>query len=88
VLIIIAVVVLLLIIFLVLLFIYKKQNVPARSFSAALKNENNGDFKEALVHYEIALTEVKKTKRNNSLRIKIIEKIKVLHTVVQYEKNP
>jgi hypothetical protein len=85
--IIIGIVALLLIIFLVRLFIYKKQNIPARSYSAALQNENNGDYEKALINYEIALSEINKSKHNNTLRIKIIEKIKVLHTVVQYEKN-
>jgi hypothetical protein len=85
--IIIGIVALLLTIFFVRLFIYKKQNIPARSFSAGLQNENNGEYEEALINYEIALSEINKSKHNNTLRIKIIEKIKVLHTVVQYEKN-
>ena len=66
-------------------FIYEKQSVPSISFSIALENENNGNYEAALSNYEIALTEVKKTKRNKDLRIKIIDKIKVLHTVIDYE---
>jgi hypothetical protein len=61
--------------------------MPARSFSAALQNENNGNYEEALSNYEIALVEVEKTNYNKTLRIKIIEKIKLLHTVIQYQRN-
>lgn len=63
-----------------------KKKISMKLFSAALRNENNGNFEEALVNYETALAEVKKTKHNKNLRTKIIEKIKTLHTVIQYEK--
>ena len=69
-------------ILLIRVFIYTKGNAPLRSFSAALQNENDGNYGGALTNYEVALTEIKKTKYNKILRIKIIEKIKTLHTVI------
>jgi hypothetical protein len=68
-------------------FIYQNRNVRAKSFSVALQNENNGDYEQALTNYEIALSEVKKTRNNKTLRSTIIEKIKILRTVIQYEKG-
>jgi hypothetical protein len=59
----------------------------SKSYSVALENENNGNYEEALNNYKIALGEVKKTKRNKDLRIKIVDKIKVLHTVIDYHKG-
>ena len=62
------------------------KNTPSRLYSAALRNENNGDFEEALFKYETALIEARKHRSDKSLKNKIIEKIKVLHTVIWYEK--
>lgn len=75
------------VILLIRAFIYKNKTVVGRSFSAALENENNGNYEEALNNYEIALTEVKKTNRNKTLRTTIADKIKTLHTVIHYHKN-
>jgi hypothetical protein len=61
--------------------------MTSKSYSIALENENSGNYQEALNNYKIALVEVKKTKRNRDLRIKIVEKIKVLHTVIDYHKG-
>jgi hypothetical protein len=65
----------------------RKKDIPEGLFYEALKNENNGEYEEALTNYEIALTEANKTRHNKNLRIKITEKIKVLHTVIQYQKD-
>ena len=78
---------LVIVILLILRFIYQNRIITSKSFAAALENENNGNYEAALNNYEIALTEVKKTKRNKDLRIKIRDKIKVLHTVIDYEKG-
>jgi hypothetical protein len=67
--------------------LYQKRNTRTGTFSLALYNENIGDYEEALTKYEAALAEIKKTKRNQTFRSIILDKIKVLHTVVQYEKN-
>jgi len=52
-----------------------------------LKDENNGNFEEAIITYENALIEVRKMKYNNTLKNKIVEKLKLLHTVINYNNN-
>lgn len=67
--------------------IFRKRNVSVKLFSTALKSENNGNFEEALTNYEAALAEVARARHNKSFKVKIIEKISILHTVIQYQKN-
>lgn len=83
----IAVVLLVLIILLVRWLIARRKDIPSALFSAARKKENSGNYAEALSNYETALTEIKKTRHDKRLETIIIEKIKVLHTVIQYEKG-
>lgn len=85
--IIVSVSVLLIALFLLRVLFYSKKNISEKSFSIALQNENNGNYEEALLNYEIALAHVKKMKHHKDLKGKILEKIKVLHTVIQYQKN-
>ena len=68
-------------------FILSKKNIPSRLFVEALKNENSGHFEEAMITYESALGEVKKIWFHSSLKNKIIDKLKVLHTAVEYKNN-
>jgi len=68
-------------------FILKKKNIPVRLFTQALKNENNGHFEDAVVTYECALAEVKKIRFHNDLEKKIVEKLKVLNMMIEYDKN-
>jgi hypothetical protein len=79
--------VLFILIILVRTFGYRRKSLPARSFAAALKDENNGDYESALNGYEVTLMAMRKSKGYRSLRIKILEKIKLLHTVIDYRKN-
>lgn len=80
-------IVLLLILFLIRIFISRRKDLLTELFYKALKNENNGYYEEAIHSYETALSEVKKTKSNRSFRLRIIEKIKILQTVIQYQNN-
>jgi len=65
-----------------------KKSIQVRLFSEALKNENSGHFAEAITRYETVLNEVKKNRfRGNSFKNKIIEKLKVLHTITEYKNN-
>jgi len=65
-----------------------KKSVPVELFVEALRNENNGNFEEAVITYETALSKSKKTwVFSNSLENKIIEKVKVLHTIIDYKNN-
>lgn len=68
-------------------FIVEKKNAPVRLFAEALKNENSGNLQEAVVTYKCALDEVKKTRFHSDLENKIIEKLKVLNTVIEYTHN-
>ena len=76
-----------LIIFLTRSFILREKNIPVQLFNQAIKNENNGSFEAALITYENALNEVKKIRFHNNLKNKIIDKIKVLHTIIDYKNN-
>jgi hypothetical protein len=66
----------------------RKKNIPVELFTEALRNENSGQFETALVAYERALNEVKKTRfQGSTLRSKIVHKLKVLHTVIDYKNG-
>ncbi len=65
-----------------------KKNITVSFFAKALKNENSGFFEEAVINYESALSEEKKLWFQN-IRLKniITEKIKVLHTNIEYNNS-
>lgn len=65
----------------------RRKDTSVDFFVAALKNENDGYYEEAVITYEKALTEAKKSRFHNMLKVKISEKIKVLHTVIEYENS-
>lgn len=61
--------------------------VPDKLFHAALQKENDGRFEEAELGYQSALLEVKSRRfQSNKLKGAIIEKLKVLNTVIEYRK--
>ena len=65
----------------------KKKNISVDLFNAALRNENKGLYEEAVANYESALIEVNKTKFHSTFKNKIIEKLKVLHTLIDYNNS-
>ena len=71
----------------IFLVIRRRKNIPATIFADALRSENNGDYKDAIMNYRIALEEAKKANLDVKYILMIIEKIKVLHTVIEYENN-
>ena len=71
------------IIFLIRFFIQSKQDIPVELFIEALRNENNGDYEEAVTRYESALDKFKKIRSHGYLKNKISEKLKILHTVIE-----
>jgi hypothetical protein len=77
----------LLIIFIVSSIILRKKNLHVTLFFEGLKYENNGYFEEAVVNYENALDEVKKKKFHSDLEGTIIQKLKVLHTIIEYQNG-
>jgi hypothetical protein len=65
----------------------RKKNIPVSLFAEALRIENSGHFEEAIVTYQNALNEVKKNRFHSTLEDRIIEKLKVLHTTIEYNNN-
>ena len=68
-------------------FILRKKNIPYNLFTEARRLENNGQFEEALLTYETALNAVNKIRFHGGLKFKIIEKLKILHTMIAYQNN-
>lgn len=85
------IVLIMLVIFIIYLyrrFIPQRKNNPGKLLSEALRNENNGYFELAVLNYEKALKEVKGNRLlKSSLRSKIILKIKILYTVIDYKNG-
>lgn len=65
----------------------RKKNFSVDLFNEAIRNENNGLYEEAVVKYESALMEVNKTRFHRTFKNKIIEKLKVLHTLIEYNNS-
>jgi hypothetical protein len=76
-----------LIILLIRSFILWRKNVPVELFVKALRNENSGHFEEAVINYETALNKFKKNKSHSNLKNKIVEKLEVLRTVIEYKNK-
>ena len=65
----------------------RKKNLPAELFTEGLKYENDGHFDEAIINYENALSEIKKNRFHRDMENRIIQKLKVLYTISEYQKN-
>jgi hypothetical protein len=68
-------------------FLLKKKNIPVLLFTEALHNENCGQFEEAILSYENALEETRKKRFHGMLENRIIEKLRVLHTAIEYKNS-
>ena len=78
----------LVIIMLIRWFVPRKKNLTIELFAEGLRNENSGDYEAARIAYENALDKVKKNRfYSNSMKNKIVEKLKVLNTVIDYKNN-
>jgi hypothetical protein len=64
-----------------------KKNISVDLFNEALRNENNGLYEEAVANYENALNEINKTRFHSSFKNKIIAKLKLLHTLIEYNNS-
>jgi hypothetical protein len=67
--------------------ILQRKNIPVELYVKALQNENSGNFEQALISYECALNEVNKIRFHRNLKNKITEKIKLLHTLIEYKNS-
>ena len=71
----------------VFLFIAYKKNGHTELYSEGLRNENDGQYTLALHNYEDALSEIRKLNTNDKFGEKIAQRIKILRTTIDYEKN-
>jgi hypothetical protein len=65
----------------------RKTSLSSQLYSKAIKAENEGLYDEAVISYENALSEIKKNRFHRNLKIKIYEKLKILHTLRTYKKD-
>jgi hypothetical protein len=73
---------------LVIVFVaHYKKNSHTELYREGVRNENDGRYLLALQNYEDALSEIKKLKLDNKFGVKIAERIKILRTFIDYEKN-
>jgi hypothetical protein len=71
----------------ILLIAHYKKNSHTQLYKQGVRNENEGHYSIALQNYQEVLSEVKKLKMDNKFGKKIAERIKILQTTVDYEKN-
>jgi hypothetical protein len=69
-------------------YLIRKRKASYALYAEALRDENCGEFAKAIVNYEAALELAKKARfPNSSLVNKIIEKLKILRRVIDYNNN-
>ena len=81
------IIVLSLIILSIRFFVLRRKNIAVELYVEALRNENSGHLEGAVITYETALNEVKKIRFHSILKNKIIEKLKLLHSIIEYNNN-
>jgi len=72
------------IILLIRFFVLRRKSIPSELLAEALQDENNGHFEAAVITYESVLNEIKKIRFHNDMKNKITEKLKVLHTSIEF----
>lgn len=65
----------------------KRRNTPDMLLAEALRYENNGIYDKAVASYQAALEKIKKIRSQRMLHSKISQKLKVLHTLMEYESR-
>jgi hypothetical protein len=68
-------------------FVLRKKSPAMLLFLDAIKAENKGNYQEAVAAYEGALSAAKKTRFDGYLKIKIVEKLKLLQTIKTYKSD-
>jgi len=68
-------------------FILRKKSLAMLLFINATKSENNGNYQEAIIIYENALFEARKSRFHDFLKIKIMEKLKLMQTINTYKND-
>jgi hypothetical protein len=67
--------------------VVRRKNMPVDLFIEGSEKENSGQFEKALLDYESALSVSKKIRSPRNFTNKIIEKIKLLHMVMEDQRN-
>ena len=70
-----------------ILFANYKKNSHTELYKEGVRNENAGRYAIALQNYQDALSEIKKLRLDNKFGKKIAQRIKILQTTINYEKN-
>jgi hypothetical protein len=65
----------------------RRTSLSTQLFIEGKRAKNSGLYDEAAVSYENALSEMKKNWFHRSFKIKIREKLKILHTIRTYKKD-
>jgi len=68
-------------------FVLRKKSLAILLFISATKSENNGNYPEAVNAFENALCELKRSRFHGYLKIKIIEKLKLMQTIKSYKDD-
>ncbi|MDP4149534.1 MAG: hypothetical protein Q8927_13140 [Bacteroidota bacterium] len=71
----------------VFLYIFYKKSGHTELYCEGVRNENDGEYHLALGNYEDALSEIRKLNINDKFGEKIAERIKILRTTMEYERN-
>lgn len=65
----------------------RRASLSTQLFIKGIRAENSGLYDEAAVSYANALSEMKKNWFHRSFKIKLREKLKVLHTIRTYKRD-
>jgi hypothetical protein len=68
-------------------FLLRRTSLSTQLFVKGIRAENSGLYDEAATSYENALRTMKKNWFHRSFKIKITEKLKVLHTINTYKRD-
>ncbi len=70
------------------LFLQWKNKKAFETYAKGLQNENSGEFETAVINYEMAVALLTRSKfQNSALKIMITDKLKTLHTVIEYNNG-
>lgn len=68
-------------------FVLRRKSPAMLFFLDAIKAENKGNYQGAVDAYEDALCAAKKARLDHYLKIKIVEKLKLLQTIKTYKND-
>jgi hypothetical protein len=71
----------------IIFIIQHRKKSRAGLYCEGIRNENDGRYNLAIHNYEEALDEIRSPRMKRSLIKKITGRIKILRTMIEYEKN-